>query len=509
MTVLAGVPRLFVGKERCMGKRLCLIVLSVLIAALCGCSQMSGEAPSSAASQMESGAESTASSEAVSKAPAPTTKPTPEPSPDPEAQRNENWVADIKQLQRQYKVRHMVPFYYCSVEEFDWKIDQLIEKVPELSDNDIVYEMAKIIRGMGDTHSQVYIPQAFGGNAFPIQVRVIDGKLYLTQYAKGYEQFAPYLLRQIVAVNGVDADYLIQKEEELGSKHWFQSFFFPSFLEWAKAGSIEDGYTLWILNDNEEVEKLELPVVPADQWSEMEWVSDENYKAIPCLNAEGNWVKYDETTNTTHLAFYRMNTPPAKEDYEKYFSEQEGTLADYEDVFGSNTISYVSLFEECLTCLTEHPDCKFIVDLRDNGGGFGVISTIVADYTKKFQSVHPAAPYVLIDGGVASGGITSLGYIQEAWDDAVSVGQPTGQFYTFFCDGDRSQFTLTHSQIICLVSTRREGPQKGDGDDTAVYDENDKLYEWEDTVLPDVYIANTIEEIRQGKDAALEWVLAQ
>lgn len=492
-----------------MGKRFCLIALSVLIAALCGCSQTSGKAPSSAVSQMESGAGSTASSEAASKEPVPTAKPTPEPSPGPEAQRNENWVADIKQLQKSYISRHENPFYYCSVAEFYWKIDQLIEKVPELSDNDIVYEMAKIIRGMGDAHSLVQIPQAFGGNAFPIQVRMIDGKLYLTQYAKGYEQFEPYLVRQIVAVNGVDADYLIQKEEELGSKHWFQSFFFPSFLEWAKAGSVEDGYTLWVLNDNEEVEKLELPVVPKDQWSEMEWVSDENYKAISCLNVEGNWVKYDEMTNTTHLAFYRMNMPPSKEDYEKYYPQDEETLAKYEELYGSDTVSYVPLFEECLTYLTEHPDCKFIVDLRDNGGGYGNIMPIVEDYVKKYKAVHPAAPYVLIDGGVASGGVLSLGYIQDAWDDAVSVGQPTGQFYIFFANADRSDFTLTHSQIKCRVSTVWSDFGTGYGDDRAVYDENAKLYEWENTVLPDVYIANTIENIRQGRDTALEWVLAR
>lgn len=492
-----------------MGKKFCLIMLSVLIAALCGCSQTSREASSSAVSQMESGADSAVSSEAVSKAPASTTEPTPEPSPDPEAQRNENWEADIKQLQKSYISRHENPFYYCSAAEFYWKIDQLIEKVPELSDNDIVYEMAKIMRGMGDLHSLVQIPQAFGGNAFPIQVKLIDGKLYLTQYAKGYEQFEPYLLRQIVAINGADADYLIQKEEELSPKQSFQFFFFPSFLEWAKAGSVEDGYTLWVLNGNDEVEKMELPVVSDDQWREMEWVSDENYKAISCLNVEGNWVKYDEAANTTHLAFYRMNTPPSKEDYEKYYPKDEETLSNYEDVFGSNTVSYVPLFEECLTYLTEHPDCKFIVDLRDNGGGYGNILPIVEDYVKKYKAVHPAAPYVLIDGGVASGGVLSLGYIQDAWDDAVFVGEPTEQFYSFFANGNGSDFTLNHSQIKCRVSTVWSGPKKGDENDTAVYDENRKLYEWEDTVLPDVYIANTIENIRQGRDAALEWVLAQ
>lgn len=33
------------------------------------------------------------------------------------------------------------PFYFCSEEEFDWKIDRLIAKVSGLSDSDVFYEL--------------------------------------------------------------------------------------------------------------------------------------------------------------------------------------------------------------------------------------------------------------------------------------------------------------------------------------------------------------------------------
>ena len=41
------------------------------------------------------------------------------------------------------------------------------------------------------------------------------------------------------------------------------------------------------------------------------------------------------------------------------------------------------------------------------------------------------------------------------------------------------------------------------------YNENGRLYPWENTILPDVYVYQDIEDIRQGKDSVLEWVLAQ
>lgn len=41
------------------------------------------------------------------------------------------------------------------------------------------------------------------------------------------------------------------------------------------------------------------------------------------------------------------------------------------------------------------------------------------------------------------------------------------------------------------------------------YDETGRLYEWENTILPDVYVYQDIEDIRQGRDSVMEWVLAQ
>jgi hypothetical protein len=39
---------------------------------------------------------------------------------------------------------------------------------------------------------------------FPVSAACFGSKLYLTSYLEGYEQLAPYLLHDIVAVNGVD-----------------------------------------------------------------------------------------------------------------------------------------------------------------------------------------------------------------------------------------------------------------------------------------------------------------
>ncbi len=39
-----------------------------------------------------------------------------------------------------------------------------------------------------------------------------------------------------------------------------------------------------------------------------------------------------------------------------------------------------------------------------------------------------------------------------------------------------------------------------------VYDDEGKLYERENTVLPDVFVEQDIEDLRLGKDSLMEWV---
>ena len=91
---------------------------------------------------------------------------------------------------------------------------------------------------------------------------------------------------------------------------------------------------------------------------------------------------------------------------------------------------------------------------------------------------------------------------------AVTVGEPTGQFTSFFHMQSSldKPVVLPNSQISVMLSN-----SWWDGDPLVEvqYDENGKLYPWESMILPDVYVYQDIEDIRQGLDSVIEWVLAQ
>lgn len=90
--------------------------------------------------------------------------------------------------------------------------------------------------------------------------------------------------------------------------------------------------------------------------------------------------------------------------------------------------------------------------------------------------------------------------------NAVTVGEPTGQFTSLFYYKPNMKIVLPLSQLSVSVATNW---YEGSDFAGAAYDENGRLYEWENTILPDVYIHQDIEDIRQGKNSALKWILAQ
>ncbi|WP_304583870.1 hypothetical protein [Acutalibacter muris] len=87
---------------------------------------------------------------------------------------------------------------------------------------------------------------------------------------------------------------------------------------------------------------------------------------------------------------------------------------------------------------------------------------------------------------------------------ATVVGAPTGQFTKFFCPrGMNIDIVLPNSQITVQVSGTWH---EVEGLVEPVYDDEGKLYEWENTVLPDVFVEQDIEDLRLGKDSLMEWV---
>lgn len=400
-------------------------------------------------------------------------------------EREKGWRGDFAYFKRHYLMYHPDPFYYISEEEFDWQIEQLAKKVNSLSDMDIYFELAKIVAGLGDNHTVLDKPDGFYDQVFPIGVKFFGEKLYLCGYLKGYEQFGPYQLHEIVSINGVDIQYLLKKAgsvtaptNEWDSKDQFEKqLFSPHFFDWAGCNT-ETGYTVQLLDDDQKVVSVEMPVVKNDPNTAVV-VAPENREKLPRLQETGVKLFETEKGNYVYLAFIGTTM------YDK------GNF-------------YHELTRQTASLLKEHPGSKLVVDLREHyGGDERAVDDIKSDIALLKESYKPET-YVITGGGTMSAAIKMLlTFKQEI--DAVQVGEPTGQFTSFWGYSNPITMTMPSSQISFHISNHFGEYTT----ENTYYDENGKLYEWENTILPDVYVSQTLEDFKEGKDSVIEWVLEQ
>lgn len=115
-------------------------------------------------------------------------------------------------------------------------------------------------------------------------------------------------------------------------------------MDWAGC-DYQEGYTFQILNANQEVESIPVPVVSSKDLDPGEWVVAENLKTISYLKG-GNWASYCHGENG---GFVYM-----------VFSDLDET----------SIVLYQNLFQETVQLINAHPDCgKLVIDLRNHGGG--------------------------------------------------------------------------------------------------------------------------------------------
>lgn len=420
--------------------------------------------------------------------------PTPGESPVMElSDRAQKWATDLAYLKGKYPSCHKDPFRYISEEEFNWKLDQLAAMVDDLTDDDIYFELTAIIAGMGDTHTRVIPPDGISRRAFPVLVWYFGDRLYLSGYLEGYDKFAPYLFREIVAVNGVDIAYLRQKAESLvypgnswaGKEHFKVFCFIPAFFDWAGC-DYQEGYTFQILNENREVESVEIPIISWEEYMETGAVYPESFESVVGVHY-GDFAGYLDGNNggCVYLSLGPMDYPSKNKEY------------------------YQALFEKTSGLLEAHLDCgKLVVDLRSNAGGTMLIHDYIREGIQLLQEFPTQQVFVVTGGYTASAAIGCLTMFKEKLD-AIQVGEPTGQFTSFFYYAGNAEGTVFHlpqSQITIHIST---GWHEGTPTVENYYDKNGNLYEWENTILPDVFIYQDIEDVRQGKDSVIEWILDQ
>ncbi|MGI6119271.1 MAG: peptidase S41 [Desulfosporosinus sp.] len=376
--------------------------------------------------------------------------------------RDTRWVNDISYLAKTLPKVHKNLYFHLSEQEFHQQLEELKQKVPAYSDEQIEIALSVILAGIGDTHTGSSIGSEY---RYPLELHWFSEGIYITGTSKEYPQL---LDARIITLNGrkiEEAAAALRPILAGANESWFKTqivYYLPipgvlKYFGLSKAEEIELGVEL----DNGQRQTVKLKSV--------------SYK---------DYVSAEQLTRP--LPLYRSQ--PDKNYWYQYLKDEKIIYLNYSKCSQMREQPFEVFAKEFWNFVQSHEVNKLILDIRENRGGK---STILDPLIKKVKSSsfnRQGNLYVIIGKDTFSSAVLNAISLKKE-TKAYFVGEATGGEPNHY--GEVKQFKLPNSEKTIRYST--------------------KYFHWLDqdvnTLEPDKVIEESFAAYRAGTDPVLEWIV--
>lgn len=376
------------------------------------------------------------------------------------------WLEDVRYFARELPRRHKNAFHTATRAQFDSAVAALETAIPTLQGHEVVVRLMQITAMIGDGHTGVHLPLSF--TFYPLAVFWYGDELRVNAAEPAYRAA---LGAKVVKINGMPLRDVVARVKTVVSRaenQWYEMGTSQAMLVSVQVlhalGVVRDlGPATWTFEDDAGRQfDVALTPISYDAQSPPRYVSA---AAVP-LFARGHpgaafWYAFLPDSHTLYVNFRRYDSV---------------------EVHARDLFAFIDA----------HHVTRLVIDLRQNGGG---------DFTKVRRSILPRIidrPAINTRGHlfVIIGRHTFSAAMANAVDfrketQALLVGEPIGERPNSYSEND--EMTLPHSRVIFSYSTRY---YQFVADDVPA-------------VMPDQRIDPTWADFRAGRDAVLEWILAQ
>lgn len=380
----------------------------------------------------------------------------------------EEWREDLRYMAKELPLRHKNAFHTVTREQFERAVAELDAAIPRLRDDEILFGLSRLTAMIGDGHTGLNTWQV--SRVYPISFYWFGDELRVVRTTAPH---ARALGARVVRVGGKDIRVVRQLINPLisqGENEWYVRGASAEHLRHAEElhalGIIPDmEHALWTFEDARG-KRFTIELSPTDVPDDkIQWLSA--YKTTPRYRQnfeQEMWFEYLPAWQTVYFNFKSYPDTPV----------------------------FQRRVEELFKLIDGNPTKRLIIDMRQNGGGdFTKVRELLMPALKqRAQLLRSGALYVVTGRATFSAAmVNAVDFRKEL--NAILVGEPTGARPNSY--SENRSLILPNSHLIVFYSIRYYK-----------FSEQDLP-----AVMPDKRIDPTWADHQSGRDAVLEWILAQ
>lgn len=399
--------------------------------------------------------------------------------------REEGWRYDLQLLMRELKRKAWDPYRYVPEAEFDAMAGDLHERVPTLSDIQIINGMKRIVTLLGDGHARIQLPESH-----PLANRTLPAQFYLFEEGlfiiAAMPDFADLLGAQVVTLGGQTVDNLFARIAPIQSRdndYWLRQRVpyvlreLPTLHALGLIPSPDEAALELLLPDGTE-RSVTLPA-ESDQSTDVLW----NAYPYPY-----GWRFFAETLDTP-LPHYIRNQ--ALNYWFEYLPDERTVYFQFNRVRDDPAEPLSAFTARLFDYIDAHDVAKLVIDLRWNNGGNTFLEMPLLHRLIGSRINRKGAFFVIVGRrtfSAAQNGATLI----ERHTEAIFVGEPTGSSPNFV--GETIPIELPYSKLQANVSD--------------LYWQSSWPLDHRTAIPPTLFTPPTFAAYRANRDPALDAILA-